>query len=573
MATVEYLDLKNSAEVCGIVTENAKGFPITLTEELVENIAKAFCVWLISHTGKVKVNVALGYDGRPSSPSLCEAAVKGITATGHDAVVTDISATPIMQALLQDDAWKETYPCDGALMFTTDAAEGYYNGLNFFYVGGKLSVEHVRSILDIATTYRYNEPSQCGKRTEVAYLDNYAEGLLSLIRLETGDETPLLNKKIVIHANNDMGNFFAEKVLFPLGADIGGAEFVKPAEGALAYFPCDYTAEDIEALSDAIKAMNADMGIFFSGSANNICIVDQAGNPFLGNRFIALISAIYLSEKEGTIVTDSITSNGLTKFIEARGGIQHRYMCGMQNIVEAAIRLNRIDEYSPLAIDTNSKAAMLANDFREDGLYTIAQVLIAFVKASKNGQALSDLVADLELSKEALAVEIPFVDPNGTGFVNGKTLHEFYNYASRTPYITVEEENYEGYRVNYDEKHGNGWVLLYANQNAMLSIHVESDSEHGAIKMAKDVYYFLKKCPYVDVAPLKDAIDAERARLIANIRKDFYSDAAYLAFIFGEKTIVQDEDIPQAVETAEPVEETAPSATAEEITTAETAEN
>ena len=573
MATVEYLELKNSAEVCGIVTENAEGFPITLTEEVVENIAKAFCVWLISHTGKVKVNVAIGYDGRPSSPLLCEAAVKGITATGHDAVVTDISTTPIMQTLLQDDAWKESYPCDGALMFTTDAAEGYYNGLNFFYIGGKLSVAQVRSILDIATTYRYTEPNEHGKRSEISYLDYYAEALLSLIRLNAGEDTPLLNKKIVVHSNNDMGNFFAEKVLFPLGADISGATFVKPEEGELVYFPSTYTTEDLEALPDDVKATNADMGIFFGGSANKICVIDQAGNPFLGNRFIALLSAFALSEKEGTIVTNSITSTSLTKFIQARGGTHHRYMCGMQNMVEEAVRLNRLDEYSPLAVDTEGNAAFFANEFLEDGLYTIAQVLIAFINASKSGKTLSDLVADFEAPVETMETAIPFIDLDGTGLASGKTLHEFFNYASRTPYITVEEENYEGYRVNYDEAHGNGWAMLYPNQDSTLAIHVESDSEHGAIKIAKDVYYFLKKCPYVDVAPFKTAIDAERARLIANIRKDFYSDAAYLTFIFGEKTILQDEEITQAVESAETVEETAPSVAAEASTSTEGTEN
>jgi hypothetical protein len=172
-----------------------------------------------------------------------------------------------------------------------------------------------------------------------------------------------------------------------------------------------------------------------------------------------------------------------------------------------------------------------------------------------------------------MSVEIPLTDPESIGSVGGKALHDFYNYALRTTYITLEEENYEGYRVNYDEAHGNGWALLRTSQNAtMLSINLESDSEHGAIKIAKDLYYFLKKSPFVDTSLLKEAINTERARLIANIRKDFYSNTTYLNFLFGEKIIVQADEIAQAEEAEEPANENASVAT-EALSSANAIEN
>ena len=47
----------------------------------------------------------------------------------------------------------------------------------------------------------------------------------------------------------------------------------------------------------------------------------------------------------------------------------------------------------------------------------------------------------------------------------------------------------------------------------------------------------------MDVAPLKEAIDQERKRLLGNIKSDFYSDAAYLTFIYGEKTVLQGKEV------------------------------
>lgn len=574
MMNGEYLELVNGATLRGVAMENNENLPVTLTEEVVENIAKAFCVWLISHTGKVKVSVAVGFDCRLSSPALCEAAVKGIISTGHDAVVTDLSTTPSMLALLQDDVWKETHPSDGALMIGLDAgAATYYNGLQFFYIGGKLSAVQMNSILGMADTYRYAEPNEPGKRMAASYMDRYAEALVSFIRSATGEDTPLQSQKIIVDAGNGVGGFFVEKVLIPLGANTDGSQFLEPDGNFPAHLPCLKNAEALSAISDAVKAVNADMGILFNGCASRACAVDQDGNPIKGNRLIALLSAIYLPEKTGTLVTDPLTSNGLTEFIQAHGGTHHRYMCGSKNVTEEAIRLNKLDEYTPIAAETSGYVALLENDFREDGAYLMARLLVALFNAKKAGLRLTDLIADLNAPKETMSVEIPLTDPESIGSVGGKTLHDFYNYALRTTYITLEEENYEGYRVNYDEAHGNGWALLRTSQNAtMLSINLESDSEHGAIKIAKDLYYFLKKSSFVDTSLLKEAINTERARLIANIRKDFYSNTTYLNFLFGEKIIVQADEIAQAEEAEEPANENASVAT-EAMSSANAIEN
>lgn len=59
------------------------------------------------------------------------------------------------------------------------------------------------------------------------------------------------------------------------------------------------------------------------------------------NRLIALISAILLDERPGqTIVTDSVTSSGLKKFIGDWGGEHYRFKRGYRNVIDEAIRLN-----------------------------------------------------------------------------------------------------------------------------------------------------------------------------------------------------------------------------------------
>jgi phosphomannomutase len=50
-------------------------------------------------------------------------------------------------------------------------------------------------------------------------------------------------------------------------------------------------------------------------------VVDASGRAVNKNKLIALMAAVTLRDAPGTtVVTDSVTSSGLTKFIEAHGG-------------------------------------------------------------------------------------------------------------------------------------------------------------------------------------------------------------------------------------------------------------
>ena len=106
--------------------------------------------------------------------------------------------------------------------------------------------------------------------------------------------------------------------------------------------------------------------------------MDSEGNELNRNRLIALISAIVLKEHPGsTIVTDSITSDGLTEFIEQDlQGIHQRFKRGYKNVINEAIRLNQECQESWLAIETSGHGAMKENYFLDDGAYLVTKLVI-----------------------------------------------------------------------------------------------------------------------------------------------------------------------------------------------------
>ncbi|KAI3681996.1 hypothetical protein L2E82_50307 [Cichorium intybus] len=172
--------------------------------------------------------------------------------------------------------------------------------------------------------------------------------------------------------------------------------------------------EDKEAMKAIIKAVldnKADLGIIFDTDVNRSAAVDSAGREFNRNRLIVLMSAIVLEEHpRTTIVTDSVTSDGLTTFIEKKlGGKHHRFKRGYKNVIDEGIRLNSVGEESHLAIETSGHGALKENHWLDDGAYLTVKLLNKLALARALGQTggskvLTDLVE--ELQEPGVAIEL-----------------------------------------------------------------------------------------------------------------------------------------------------------------------
>ncbi len=506
MTLQEYLNLRNGTDVRGVAVDGVAGEPITLTPEAAKNIVAAFCKWLSNKTGKAKLLIAVGHDSRISAPTLSDSAVRGITSLGHDALFTGLSTTPSMFMLLKDERLPKEERPDGSLMITASHLPYNRNGLKFFSENGGLEGNDIKEILTMAAEISLPEKAT-GKVVTCSYLREYAQSLVEIVRTACGENEPLKGKRILVDAGNGAGGFYANEVLVPLGADVSGSQFLEPDGTFPNHIPNPENKEAMESVCSAVKAANADFGIIFDTDVDRAGAVDKDGSEINRNRLIALISAILLSEKKGTIVTDSVTSDGLAKFIEEKGGRHHRFKRGYKNVINEAIRLNNAGEYTPLAIETSGHAALKENYFLDDGAYLITRLLIALAKAAKENKTLSDLIADLEMPKEAQEIRLRFQDGCDFKTLGLAMLEDFKTYASAHKHASPAPDNHEGCRVRYDNNHGKGWALVRMSlHDPILPINVESDEIGGCKKIAADLHNFLKNYDFLDLSPLEKAI-------------------------------------------------------------------
>ena len=491
MEQSDWMKLKSGTDVRGVALEGVPGEEVNLTDEAVTGIMKAFCAWAAQRCGKEKLTIAIGHDSRLSAGRISACAVKAVTESGCDAIVTGLSSTPSMFMLLQE----EDIGADASVMITASHLPFNKNGLKFFTPEGGLEGKDIADILAMAAEGKALSGSGCVR--ELGYIDRYSEGLVRFVREKTGQEKPLAGKKIVVDAGNGAGGFYVDKVLKPLGADTEGSQFLEPDGNFPNHIPNPEDKKAMHAVSQRVKETGADFGIIFDTDVDRAGAVDRQGEEINRNRLIALISAILLQEKSGTIVTDSVTSDGLTAFIESRGGKHCRYKRGYRNVIDKAKELNAAGEYSPLAIETSGHAALMENYFLDDGAYLVTRILVSLAQLAKEGKDIGDLIADLPEPAEAAEVRLGFTTLGKQDFKNNGNfaIRELQLRVPDLPGMTLAAENFEGVRINFDKDHGDGWALVRMSlHEPIMPINFESNSKGGCCVIANELIALL--APY-----------------------------------------------------------------------------
>ena len=495
---MDYKKLQNGSDIRGVALEGIEGQHINLTEQACRDIGRGFALWLMNKTGKTNIRVAVGRDSRLSGPALCQWICQAMVEQGLHVTDFGMASTPAMFMATITDG----YHYDGTVMITASHLPFNRNGFKFFTCDGGLEKTDIKQILDYAESDQRTE-LPCGVLTTGAFMDTYGKILADKIRAATGTEKPLEGFRIVVDAGNGAGGFYVDKVLKPLGANTEGSRFLDPDGSFPNHIPNPEDKGAMESITEAVKEAHADLGIIFDTDVDRAGAVLSDGSELNRNRIIAMLAAILLREHPGTtIVTDSITSTGLAKFIEAKGGIHHRFKRGYRNVINESIRLNNAGQDSQLAIETSGHGALKENYFLDDGAYLVTKLLIELARGKKEGYTLASLIADLEepVESKEFRMNIQLEDFKAYG---QQVIDDLTAYASRQPGWALAPSNYEGVRVNLDEAHGNGWFLLRLSlHDPLLPLNIESNSVGGTKTIATELMAFLQDRDKLNITSL-----------------------------------------------------------------------
>lgn len=488
---MDWKKLQNGSDIRGVALEGVPGENPNITPEVTSIIAKAFIKWLVKRTKADLVSIAIGMDSRLSGPMLKQAFIDGAVETGITIYDCGLASTPAMFMTTVDKKLAVT----GGVMITASHLPFNRNGIKFFTKDGGLEKADIAEILDIANRGELPVDRAGGKCVEYDFMARYKAHLVEYIRSEVKADSfrrPLDGLLIIVDAGNGTGGFFVD-VLEELGANTTGSQFTEPDGHFPNHIPNPEDRKAMASVCQAVVKNNADLGIIFDTDVDRSAIVLRKGEPINRNSLIALIAAIMLKEHPGsTIVTDSVTSDGLAEFIIQHGGKHHRFKRGYKNVIDEGIRLNKSGEECWLAIETSGHCALRENFFLDDGAFLVAKLIVQAARMRKDGKELQDLISSLRQPAESVEVRFK-VNADDVAEYGQAVLDRVSTVAPTIDGWKVVCPNYEGVRISCTNEDEQGWFLLRKSlHDPVLPLNIESDLNGGVEVIRQKLLEVLK---------------------------------------------------------------------------------
>lgn len=431
----------------------------TVPDQLDDELARAVGNAFVQVVGGDRVVV--GYDMRPSSPSMARAFADGAAAAGADVTLVGLASTDQLYFA------SGSFGVPGA-MFTASHNPARYNGIKMCRahaapVGMESGLAEIRDLVAEGSVVTADRP---GAVDEQDVLADYAAYLHTL--------APVRGRrlKVVVDAGNGMAGLTAPAVLGDLDLDV--VEMYYELDGS---FP-NHEANPIEPenlvdLQKAVLAEEADLGLAFDGDADRCFVVDERGEPVSPSVLTALIAARELAKEPGaTVIHNLITSRAVPEIVAERGGVPVRTRVG-HSFIKATMA-----ETDAVFGGEHSGHFYFRDFWRADsGMLAALHVLAAL--AEQDG-SLSDLLT--EYTRFAASGEI-----NSTVDDQQQVLQRVEEAFADEP--GVETDHLDGFTVT----HADWWFNVRAsNTEPLLRLNAEGKDEATMVALRDRVLSMIR---------------------------------------------------------------------------------
>ncbi|MBS0520059.1 MAG: phosphomannomutase/phosphoglucomutase [Proteobacteria bacterium] len=398
--------------------------------------------------------VALGYDGRLSSPELAAACIEGLTAAGVNVVNIGLAATPMLYfAVWHLDA-------DGGIQITGSHNPPDYNGFKMMMGKKSFFGADIQKLGDMAA--KGDVDSGHGSAEEMNILPDYAARLLK-------DVKPGRKLKVAW----DTGNGAVGVSIRAVVEKLQGEHFVlnEQVDGTFpAHHPDPTVPKNLEQLIAEVRRRGCDLGIAFDGDGDRIGAVDGKGRILWGDQLMILWARDVLKSRPGaTIIADVKASQALFDEILRAGGTPLMWKTG-----HSLIKTKMAELKAPLAGEMSGHV-FFADTFYgfDDALYCALRLLNIVANERESLAEMRDKLPQLVNTPE-----LRFDCPEERKFKIVEEVRE------RLKQDGAKLNDIDGVRVSTPD----GWWLLRAsNTQAVLVARCESANEAGLERLKSDL--------------------------------------------------------------------------------------
>lgn len=379
-------------------------------------------------------HIAVGRDGRLTSPELAAALIDGLEAVGCR--VSDIGVGPTPMLYFAD----RFLECDGAIQVTGSHNPPDHNGFKLVYDHRSFFGEDIQKIGALSEQGVARQTG--GSQQAVSVFDAYIDRILQAADFGS------------FHIIWDAGNGAAGPAIDALIAKASGQHkaLFTDIDGRFPnHHPNPVDPKTLEILRAEVHQAGADCGIGFDGDGDRIGVIDSKGRQIAGDILTAYLGLEILERHPGSdIIFDVKSSNAAMDIIKRAGGQAHIWKTGHSHM---KTRLREM--HAPLAGEMSGHI-FIADDYFgfDDALFVAVRLISCMVRQKrKTGQSLTDFMDKLPPSFTTPECHIACADTVKFGVIEqlAQQIQALY---------PVEQINLtDGVRVTTDK----GWCLIRAS--------------------------------------------------------------------------------------------------------------
>lgn len=421
-----------------------------LTTDVVEMIGHA----IGSEARARRLNsIAIGRDGRLSSPSLAQALAKGLQKSGLQVIDVGSVPTPILYFAAHE-------LCDySGVMITGSHNPPDYNGLKIVLGGETLAAETIQALrLRIENdNLLYGEGNY---RTQVI-TSTYIQRIISDVKLAR----PM---KIVVDCGNGVTGACAPALYRSMGCEV--IELFCEVDGTFPnHHPDPSVPKNLQDVIHALAATDAELGLAFDGDGDRLGLVAKDGSIIYPDRQLMLFAADVLARNPGgQIIFDVKCTRNLATWIEQRGGKPVMWKTGHSFIK------GKLKETGALLAGEMSGHIFFKERWYgfDDALYTAARLLELLSKQD-------DINALLHALPDALntpELQIKLKEGENHALIEQLQKNARFDHPERV--ITID-----GLRVEYQDGFG---LIRASNTTPVAVLRFEADDADALQRIQQD---------------------------------------------------------------------------------------
>jgi phosphomannomutase/phosphoglucomutase len=426
-----------------------------LTPDVVEKIGRAYAT-LASERG-VRT-IAVGRDGRLTSPALRDQLITGLTGAGVNVVDIGLCATPLLYFSLFHSA------VEGGIMITGSHNAAEYNGFKMCVGKEALYGADIQRLRGLFDDEQFS--SGKGRVVEQAIIPEYLAFLKEQFASVRAEDL-----RVVIDCGNGAASLVAKEALEQLGCQVTG--LYCDLDGNFPnHHPDPTVVENLADLVNKVHEIQADVGIGYDGDADRIGVIDEQGEILWGDRLLLLFARDVLQERPGsTFISEVKASQVFYDDIPKRGGCAIMWKTG-HSIIKAKMK----EEKAVLAGEMSGHVFFADRYYGyDDAIYASCRLIEILVKTKK---PLSSLLSDVPQTVVTPEIRVDCPDDQKFQFVAAVTQR--FQEISATQDLTTtklpirELITIDGIRVRFDH----GWGLIRAsNTQPALVLRFEAISQ------------------------------------------------------------------------------------------------